>query len=96
MTLEGLVSKYIKTAESVFKEIAISSAVSSIDKEKVEDVIKHAKRYLEDAKYYQKKNRLETSLATVSYCEGLLDALQMLGVAKFSWPARKRKGKRLS
>jgi len=89
VTLEGLISKYIKTAESVFTEITISSAVSSIDKEKVEGVIGQAKRYLEDSKYYQKKNRLETSLATVSYCEGLLDALRMLEVAKFSWPTKK-------
>lgn len=89
MTLKGLVSKYIKTAESVFTGITVSDCVSSIDKEKIEGVIEQAKHYLEDAKYYQKKNRLETSLATVSYCEGLLDALQMLGVAKFSWPAEK-------
>lgn len=89
MTLEGLVSKYIKTAESVFTEITISSAVSGIDKEKIESVIEQAERYLEDAKYYQKKNMLETSLATVSYCEGLLDALRMLEVAKFSWPTKK-------
>jgi len=89
VTLESLVSKYIAVTESVFTEITVSDCVSSIDKEKIEGVIDQAKRYLEDAKYYQKKNRLETSLATVSYCEGLLDALRMLGVAKFSWPARK-------
>ena len=89
MTLERLVSKYIKTAERVFTEITISDAVSSIDKEKIEGIVEQAKRYLEDAKYYQQRKRLETSLASVSYCEGLLDALRMLEVAKFSWPARK-------
>jgi len=89
MTLERLVSKYIKATEGAFTEITISNVVSRIDKEKVEGVIEHAKRYLEDAKYYQKKNRLETGLASVSYCEGLLDALRLLEVVKFSWPARK-------
>ena len=89
MTLEQLVSKYISAAESVFKEITISNVVSNIDKEKMNDVIEHAKRYLEDAKYYHKENMLETSLASVSYCEGLLDALRMLEVVKFSWPAKK-------
>jgi len=89
VTLERLVSKYIKTAESVFTEITISNSVSSVDKEKIEGIVEQAKRYLEDAKHYQQRKRLETSLASVSYCEGLLDALRMLEVAKFSWPARK-------
>jgi FAD synthetase len=89
MTLERLVSKYVKVTERIFTEITISNVVSSVDKEKVEGVIEHAKRYLEDSKYYQKKNKLETSLASVSYCEGLLDALRMLGLVKFSWSARK-------
>ena len=53
MTLEQLVSKYISATESVFKEITISNVVANIDKEKINDVIEHAKRYLEDAKYYQ-------------------------------------------
>jgi len=89
MTLERLVSKYIKATESVLTEITISNVVSSIDKVKIKGVIEHAKQYLEDAKYYQKKNKLETGLASVSYCEGLLDALRLLEVVKFSWPARK-------
>jgi len=89
VTLERLVSKYIKTAESVFTEITISNSVSSVDKEKIEDVIEQAKRYLEDAKHYQQRKRLETSLASVSYCEGLLDALRMLELVRFSWPAKR-------
>ena len=89
MTLEGLVSRYIEATESVFTELTISNIVSSTDKEKIEGVIEHAKRYLEDAKYYQKQDKLETGLASVSYCEGLLDALRLLEVVNFSWPARK-------
>jgi len=44
-----------------------------------------AKRYLQDAKYYQEKGKLETSLTSVAYCEGLLDALRLLGAVDFSW-----------
>jgi len=88
MTLERLLSKYIEATERVFTEITISNVVSNIDKEKIEGIIEHAKRYLEDAKYYEKKNKLETGLASVSYCEGLLDALRLLEVVKFSWPTR--------
>ncbi len=89
MTLERLVSKYIKAIEMVFTEMTISNVVLSVDRGKIKAVIEHAKRYLEDAKYYQKKNKLETGLASISYCEGLLDALRLLDVVKFSWPTKK-------
>lgn len=89
MTLERLVSKYIKAAENVFTEITISKGMPNIDREKIKGVIEHAKRYLEDAKYYQKKNKMEIGLASISYCEGLLDALRLLKMVEFSWPARK-------
>ena len=89
MTLERLVSKYIKATERVFTEMTISNVVLSVDRGKIKDVIEYAKRYLEDAKYYQKKNKLETGLVSISYCEGLLDALRLLEVVKFSWPTKK-------
>ena len=89
MMLERLVTKYIKTVENVFTDIVVSEVTLNVDKEKVEEVIEHAKRYLEDAKYYQKENKLETGLASISYCEGLLDALRLLGIVEFSWPAGK-------
>lgn len=87
--LERLVSKYIKATERVFTEMTVSNVVLSVDRGKIKDVIEYAKRYLEDAKYYQKKNKLETGLASISYCEGLLDALRILEVVKFSWTAKK-------
>ena len=89
MMLEGLVTKYIRTAENVFTDMIVSKVTPNVDREKVEEVIEHAKRYLEDAKYYRKENKLETGLASVSYCEGLLDALRLLGMVEFSWPAWK-------
>jgi hypothetical protein len=49
-----------------------------------------SKAYLEDAKYYREKKKFEVSLTSVAYCEGLLDALRMLGVVKFEWPTRKK------
>lgn len=89
MTLEELVSKYIQNSERVFTEIRVIQDLIEVDGEKAESVVETAKRYLEDAKYYQKRNRLETSLASVAYCEGLLDALRLLGIAEFSWRGEK-------
>lgn len=89
MTLNELVSKYIQNSERVFTEIRVTQDPIQVDEEKAESVVETAKRYLEDAKYYQKSNRLETSLASVAYCEGLLDALRLLGIAEFSWRGKK-------
>ena len=90
MTLEALVAKYIRNAGQVFAEIKIVLSKSTpIDKEKVEEIIETAKHYFADAKYYQEKNKFETSLVSVVYCEGLLDALKLLGAVEFSWPAKK-------
>jgi len=85
MTLEEIVSNYIRKTELVFGEIRRVSISVHLNEGKVESVIETAKRYLEDAKYYQKKSKLETSLASVAYCEGLLDALRLLGAVEFSW-----------
>ena len=89
MRLGEMVSKYVENTERVFKEIKIIHGSMTIDKEKVEEVIEAARRYLEDAKYYRERKRLETGLASVAYCEGLLDSLRFLGVVKFSWQAEK-------
>lgn len=90
MTLEALVAKYIRNTGQVFTEIKIVENKSAlIDEEKIEEVIETARRYFADAKYYQEKSKFETSLVSVVYCEGLLDALKMLGAVEFSWPIRK-------
>jgi len=85
MTLEKMVSNYIQNTQRVFSEIKRASSSVHLNEAKIETVIETAKRYLEDAKHYQRKSKLETSLASIAYCEGLLDALRLLGVVEFSW-----------
>ena len=83
--IEELIMKYIKGADRVINEIKEIPENVNLKNEEVETVFDWAKRYLEDAKYYQQKGKLETSLTSVAYCEGLLDALRLLGAVKFSW-----------
>jgi len=83
--LRELISKYIQKTERVLAEIEITQGLLCIDVEKVKSVVEQAKSYLKDAKYYMEKKELETSLASVAYCEGLLDALRLLGGVNFSW-----------
>jgi len=89
MTLQELTAKYIRNTERVFQELKLAQDVVVIDEEKIKSIIESARRYLDDSKYYEKENRMETSLASVAYCEGLLDALRLLGVVEFTWPTNK-------
>jgi len=93
MSLEELVSRYIASAEHVFCEMGIAETCTNIDVLGVKKVLEFAKAYLEDAKYYRDKKKFEVSLASVAYCEGLLDALKLLGAVKFEWPVKRKREK---
>ncbi len=91
MSLEELVSKYISSAEQAISELKLVEGSPCLSKGSVQTVVESAKAYLQDAKYYRENKRFEVSLASVAYCEGLLDALKMLGAVKFEWSARREK-----
>jgi len=95
MSLEALTSRYIRSAEKVLNELQRTKAQVSVSEEDVAKVLRWASDYLEDAKYYKAQGKFETSLTSVSYCEGLLDALRLLGAVKFEW-SNDRVRKRLS
>ena len=93
MSLEELVTKYIVSAETVLKEMQRTKSLVNATGECVDDVLGYVTAYLEDAKYYKAQGKLETSLTSVAYCEGLLDALRLLGAVKFEWPAKAKRKK---
>jgi FAD synthetase len=88
MRLEALTSKYIASAEKVLGEMEKAKGSFVVDEAKVGEVIEWVRAYLTDAKYYKAQERLETSLTAVAYCEGLLDALRLLGAVEFEWPTK--------
>ena len=91
MSLEALSSKYISTAEKVLRELERTKTTVSLTEEAVGNILRWATDYLEDAKYYKAQGKLETSLTSVAYCEGLLDALRLLGAVKFEWPTNQER-----
>ena len=93
MSLEVLVTKYIISAEKVLKDIQQTKGAINVTEENVVKILDYVTNYLEDAKYYKAQERLETSLTSIAYCEGLLDALRLLGAVKFEWPAKKERKK---
>lgn len=93
MSLEELVSKYIASAEHALNKLKFAKGSLCLSKNSIQTVVESAKAYLQDAKYYRDSKRFEVSLASVAYCEGLLDALKMLGAVKFEWLARREKSR---
>jgi len=77
--------KYLTSIGMVLSEIEISKTCCNIDEKSVRSIVESAESYVEDARHYLKE-RPSTALAAVSYAEGLLDALRLLGTAKFTWP----------
>jgi FAD synthetase len=88
MSLEALVTKYIVSAEKVLEEMERTKGAVTVSETCVEEILGYVTAYLEDAKYYKAQKKFETSLTSVAYCEGLLDALRLLGAVKFEWPAK--------
>lgn len=84
MTVKEMAKRYIKKMSKVLEDIEIAE-YASLDQRRINEVIDEAKRYFEDAKYYLGRGHFETSLASIAYSEGLLDALRMLGLVKFEW-----------
>ncbi len=91
MNCEELVSKYIESAECVMQDLKTTQTGVSAHTKDVEKVIKHARAYLDDARYYRDKKCFEVGLTSIAYCEGLLDALKLLGVVSFDWPTKSKK-----
>jgi len=87
LSLQALLLKYIQNSEKVCAEIKLKQDVVVLDEDKIRETIEYAKRYLSDAKYYREKRQLETGLAAIAYCEGILDALRLLGTVEFTWPS---------
>jgi len=94
MSLEGLVTKYVGFTEHVLKNMETVEDSININAESIRNVVEYVRAYLEDAKYYRDRKKFEVSLASVAYCEGLLDALKLLGAVKFEWSVKKRERKR--
>ncbi len=67
----------------------VEEALNSIDRSSLssncKEIIDIVEAYVKDSRYYLSVNDLFTALAAISYAEGLLDALRLLGVCSFTW-----------
>ena len=77
----------------VLKELKRTQAPIKLTEENVNNILRWAVDYLEDAKYYKAQGKLETSLTSVAYCEGLLDGLRLIGAVNFEWSVNQERKK---
>jgi len=82
--VQRLIEKYGTSCRRAIDELQYAQLPRGITAEEVKTLIEHAFRYLEDAEYYSAERRA-TALASVSYAEGVLDALRLLGLVDLEW-----------
>ena len=72
-------SKYFDLTEKALKKAKLNHGLDSKDKKSAEDLIDLAKRYFDDAKYFEKKGDLVNAYGAVVYSHAFLDVAARLG-----------------
>ncbi len=80
--------KYIANVETALINLKIQSS----DRwQEIQSVIGYIHNYLSDSIYYLKEKKdVNTALASISYAEGLIDALKLLKIVDFNWNDNKK------
>ncbi|MCS7127061.1 MAG: diphthine synthase [Thaumarchaeota archaeon] len=73
-------ARYVAKARSALSRLEVL-----IDTREVRRALDHAANYVSDAENFLNSGREEDALVAVSYAEGILDALRLLGAVRFEW-----------
>ncbi|MCW4019268.1 MAG: DUF357 domain-containing protein [Candidatus Bathyarchaeota archaeon] len=79
MNAQALSQKYIATMEKTVKDMQRKKGAITVIEACVDEILCYVTAYLEDAKYFWAQGKFETSLTSIAYCEGVLDALKLMG-----------------
>jgi diphthine synthase len=82
--LDTLIDKYFAGCRKVIDKLQTRDLPHTVTLRDVKALTEHAANYLDDGEYFQTE-RKATALASVSYAEGILDALKLLGLVEFEW-----------
>ncbi len=88
MTAEELSARYIATMERTLIVAQRVQAPIAVSEKCLDEIFGYVKAYLDDAKYFRVQGKFETSLVSIAYCEGLLDALKLMGAVNISTEQR--------
>ncbi|MCD6535884.1 MAG: diphthine synthase [Thaumarchaeota archaeon] len=78
------IEKYLENVRRALEEMRYLS------NDITEDLVNMARSYLEDAERFWESGDLFDALAAISYAEGLLDALRIMGKVEFTWGSGER------
>ena len=84
MSAQKLAAKYIDAMEKTLLQIQRKEGVLAVSEKCVDEILGYVFSYLKDAKYFMEQHKYETSLTSIAYCEGLLDALKLVGAITVS------------
>ena len=89
MSAQELAAKYIAAMEKTLRNVQSTKVSVAVSKECIDEIFGYVKAYLEDAKYFLSEGKFETSLVSIAYCEGLLDALKLISAVNVSATEKK-------
>ena len=75
-------SRYIATLEKALQQHSPLKESKMVEEASIMKVADAIHRYLQDARFYIDNGKPTTSLASIAYAEGLLDALKFLNLTK--------------
>lgn len=76
---ESRLKKYFETTEKALELAEESKNITGMRKER-DDFIDMIKRYIEDARHFEKKGDIVTAFAALNYAHGWLDAGARIGL----------------
>jgi len=76
-------AQYVEKASQSLKRLKLRNSLATASSSNIEHVLELAREYVKDAKHYADEKKPVTSLACVSYAEGLLDAMKFLELVDF-------------
>ena len=74
--------RYIATLEKALQQHNALKERRTVEAADIETISDAIHRYLQDARFYLDSGKPTTSLASIAYAEGLLDALKFLNLTK--------------
>jgi diphthine synthase len=82
--LDTLIDRYTTGCRRVRQTMTTTTPPLAPSHVQIQNILDHVDRYLADAEFYR-ADKKPTSLTSVAYAEGILDALKLLGITDFEW-----------
>ncbi len=76
-------AKYLQVMSEALKRVKLRTMPVRVSAPSLERVLELVRAYVKDAEHYANEQKPVTSLACVSYAEGLLDAVKFLELVDF-------------